>query len=133
MGWHRDRDAALRGVCGLRMRGFQTRTQSAAGLSQAVGAIVLSLCCATAAPAQEIPDYDTETFCERRAGSNAPENRRFASCLQIEEIGLAELEDHWAEADEPTRLECIDEVNQVGSYVILASCVMKRVRQQRRR
>ena len=104
------------------MRGFQTRTQSAAGLSQAVGAIVLSLCCATAAPAQEIPDYDTETFCERRAGSNAPENRR-----------LAEVEDHWAEADEPTRLECIDEVNQVGSYVILASCVMKRVRQQRRR
>ncbi len=56
------------------MRGLQTRTQSAAGLSQAVGAIVLSLCCATAAPAQEIPDYDTETFCERRAGSNAPES-----------------------------------------------------------
>jgi hypothetical protein len=115
------------------MIGFQIRTQSVAGLSQAVGAIALSLCCATAALAQEIPDYGTEAFCERRAGSSAPENRRFASCLQIEEIGLAELEDHWTEANEPTRLECIDEANQMRSYAILASCVMHRVRQQRRR
>jgi hypothetical protein len=63
------------------MSGFQIRAQSAAGLSQAVGVIVLSLYCATAVLAQEIPDYDTEAFCERRAGSSAPENRRFASCL----------------------------------------------------
>jgi hypothetical protein len=47
-------------------------------------------------------------------------------------MGLAELEDHWAEADETTRFECIDEANQTESYVVLASCVMHRVRQQRR-
>jgi hypothetical protein len=97
------------------------------------GALMISLCCAYEATAQEIPDYDTEAFCERRAGSNTPENRRFATCLSIEEMGLAELEDHWAEADETTRFECIEEASQTESYVVLASCVMHRVRQQRRR
>jgi hypothetical protein len=97
------------------------------------GALMISLCCAYEATAQEIPDYDTEAFCERRAGSNTPENRRFATCLSIEEMGLAELEDHWAEADETTRFECIEEASQTGSYVVLASCVMNRLRRQRRR
>jgi len=92
-------------------------------------AVALFLCCfGSEVSAQEIPDYDTEAFCERRAGRNTPENRRFATCLSIEEMGLAELEDHWAEADETTRFECIEEANQTESYVVLASCVMHRVR-----
>jgi hypothetical protein len=94
----------------------------------------LALCClASEVGAQEIPDFDTEAFCERRAGPNTLENRRFASCLWIEEIGLAELEDHWPEADETTRLDCIEEANPRESYAVLASCIMHRVRQQRRR
>jgi hypothetical protein len=92
-------------------------------------AVALFLCCfGSEVSAQEIPDYDTEAFCERRAGRNTPENRPFATCLSIEEMGLAELEDHWAEADETTRFECIEKANQTESYVVLASCVMHRVR-----
>ena len=99
-----------------------------------VAAFVVSICCLECeVVAQEIPDYDIEALCERRAGANTPENRRFASCLLIEEYALAELEDHWPEANETMRLECVEEASPSESYVALASCVMFRVRQQQRR
>jgi hypothetical protein len=64
-----------------------------------IAALVVSFCCLPAeAVAQEIPDYDTQGFCERRAGADTPNNRRFASCLMIEDLALAELEDFWPEA-----------------------------------
>jgi hypothetical protein len=115
------------------MNGFRS-TQSVRAVSFAwtIGVAVLFLSGATEALAQTIPDYDTEALCERRAGVNTPENRRFASCLRIEEIGLGEVEDHWSEASEAARVECIEEANEIESYVVLASCILHRVRQQRR-
>ena len=99
-----------------------------------IATLVVSFCClASEAVAQEIPDYDTEAFCERRAGADTANNRRFASCLMIEDLGLAELEDDWPEANETMRLECIEEANLTESYVVLASCLMARVREHRRR
>src|SRR3981081_3558361 len=94
------------------------RRGSARSLPQVVLPAVLSLCClGSESISQEIPDFDTEAFCERRAGPDTPENRRFASCLWIEEMGLAELEDDWPETDETTRLGCIEEANPPESYV----------------
>jgi hypothetical protein len=132
MGRCRHPDAALGGIRGFRMSLFpSTLSVRAAGLALTVG-VVLFLSSATQALAQTIPEYDTEAFCERRSGPNMPENRRFASCLWIEEIGLGEAEDHWSEASETARFECVEEANETESYVALASCVMHRVRQQRR-
>ena len=99
-----------------------------------VAALIVCLCCLQSEGiAQEIPYYDTEAFCERRAGANTRENRRFATCLLVEDYALAELEDYWPEANETMRLECIEEASLTESYVVLASCVMYRVRQQGRR
>jgi len=97
-----------------------------------VPALAVSLWCLhSEASAQEIPDYDTEAYCERRAGSSAPENRRFNSCVLVEEYALAEVEDQWPEANETIRAECLEEANATESYVVLASCLMHRVRQRR--
>jgi hypothetical protein len=99
-----------------------------------IAALAVSFCgLASEAVAQEIPDYDTEAFCERRAGTNTADNRRFASCLMIEDLALAELEDYWPEANETMRLECIEEASLTESYVVLASCLMARVREHQRR
>ena len=87
---------------------------------------------ASAAMSQEIPDYDTEAFCEQRAGGKAPNNRRYASCLIMEKLALDQIEDYWPEASETVRRECIEEAGAGESYVGLASCVMFRVRKQRR-
>lgn len=97
-----------------------------------IAALVVSFCClASEAVAQEIPDYDTEAFCERRAGANTADNRRFVTCLMIEDLGLAEAEDYWPEANATMRRECID-ASSAESYVELASCIMTRVREHRR-
>jgi hypothetical protein len=103
-------------------------------LMRSLASFLVGLCCLTSgAIAQEIPEYDTNGFCERRAGANTPENRRFASCVSNQEYALAELVDHWPEANETVRLTCIEEANPTENYVVLASCIMQRVRQQRRR
>ena len=99
-----------------------------------IATLVVSTCClASEAVAQEIPSYDTEAYCERRAGADTPDNRRFATCLMIEDLGLSELDDYWPEASETMRLECIDEASLTESYVELATCIMARVREHRRR
>ena len=51
----------------------------------------------------------------------------------IEDLALDELEDDWPEANETMRLQCIEEANLTESYVVLASCLMARVREHRRR
>ncbi len=89
--------------------------------------IVCFGCLAADAVAQEIPDYDTQAFCERRTGADTADNTRFAACLVID-LGLAELEDYWPEANETMRVDCIEEANLTESYVALASCVMAHVR-----
>jgi hypothetical protein len=100
---------------------------------QLVTAFVVFLCgLASQAIAQEMPDYDTEAFCEQRAGGKAPNNRRYASCLTMEKLALDQIEDYWPEASETIRSECIEEAGPGESYVGLASCVMFRVRKQRR-
>jgi hypothetical protein len=69
-----------------------------------VMAFVVFLCGpASEAMSQEIPDYDTEAFCEQRAGGKAPNNRRFASCLTMEKLALDQIEDYWPEASETIR------------------------------
>lgn len=95
--------------------------------------IVFFGCLDPEAVAQEIPDYDTQAFCERRTGADTADNRRFAACLLIEDLGPAELEDYWPEANETMRVDCIEEANLTESYVALASCVMAHVREHRRR
>jgi hypothetical protein len=98
-----------------------------------VMAFVFFLCgFASGAISQEIPDYDTEGFCEQRAGDKAANNRRYASCLMMEKLCLDQIEDYWPEASATIRSECIEEVGPGESYVGLASCVMFRVRKQRR-
>lgn len=102
-------------------------------LARSLATVLIGLCCLTpAAIAQEIPEYDTNAFCERRVGANSPENRRFASCLSTQEYALAELEDYWTEADETARVICAEEANPTENYAVLASCIMHSVRQQRR-
>jgi hypothetical protein len=93
-----------------------------------VTAFVILCGLASDAIAEEIPDYDTEAFCEARAGGKAPNNRRYASCLVMEKLALDQIEDYWPEASERIRSVCIEEVGPGESYVGLASCVMFRVR-----
>jgi hypothetical protein len=99
-----------------------------------LAAVFALFLCAVTPPAfgEEIPDYDIEAVCERRAGGNTPDNRRYGSCLLLEEYALGELEDYWPRATEAVRVECLEETGGRESYVELASCVMFRVRQQRR-
>jgi len=98
-----------------------------------VPALIVCLCCLhSAALAQEVPEYDIEARCERLAGSNAPENRQFNSCLFVEEYAMGAIEDHWPEADDTIRNECLEEANPTESYVVLASCIMDRIRRQGR-
>lgn len=76
---------------------------------------------------------ETITYVATSSRSDTANNRRFAACLMIEDLALAELEDYWPEANETMRLECIEEASPTESYVALASCLMAHVREHRRR
>jgi hypothetical protein len=96
------------------------------------GLLVSSSYLASVAAAQEIPEFDTRAFCEHRAGPDTQDNRRFETCLMVEDYALAELANFWSRTNETMRLECIEEASSAQRYAVLASCIMARIREQRR-
>ena len=81
--------------------------------------------------AQEIPEYDSEVHCKRVAESAAKRSAALGRCLWLEEYALDELEDFWPRASKAVREECLEATSGEESYVILARCVMARLRRSR--
>ena len=80
--------------------------------------------------AQEIPEYDSQAHCERVAGAAKP-SAALGRCLWLEEYALDELETFWPRASDAMREECLEIAATEDSYVILARCVMARLRRSR--
>jgi hypothetical protein len=81
--------------------------------------------------AQEIPEYDSEAHCKRVAESAAKPSATLGRCLWMEEYALDELETFWSRANKAIREECLEIASEKESYVVLARCVMARVRRSR--
>ena len=81
--------------------------------------------------AQEIPEYDSEAHCKRVAESAAKPSATLGRCLWLEEYALDELEDFWPRASKAVREECLEIASAEESYVVLARCVMARLRRSR--
>jgi hypothetical protein len=78
--------------------------------------------------AQEIPEYDTQAYCERVAESAAKPSAALGRCLWLEEYALDELESFWPRASGAIREECLEATSGEESYVVLARCVIGRLR-----
>jgi hypothetical protein len=81
--------------------------------------------------AQEIPEYHSEAHCKRVAESAAKRSATLGRCLWLEEYALDELEDFWPRASKAVREECLEIASPEESYVVLARCVMARLRRSR--
>jgi hypothetical protein len=81
--------------------------------------------------AQEIPEYDSQAHCERVAENAAKPSAALGRCLWLEEYALDELETFWPRASDAMREECLEIASAEESYVVLARCVMARLRRSR--
>ena len=81
--------------------------------------------------AQEIPEYDSQAHCERFAESAAKPSAALGRCLWLEEYALDELETFWPRASDAMREECLEIASAEESYMVLARCVMARLRRSR--
>ena len=80
--------------------------------------------------AQDIPDYDSEAYCERVAAEVA-KPAVCGRCLWLEEYALDELETFWPRANARIREECIEIASAEESYAVLARCVLGRLGRSR--
>jgi hypothetical protein len=85
----------------------------------------------SAALAQDLPEYDSQAHCERLAESAAKPEAMLGRCLWLEEYALDELETFWPRASGAIREECLEIASTQESYVVLARCVMARLRRSR--
>jgi hypothetical protein len=81
--------------------------------------------------AQDIPDYDSQAYCERVATKAAEPDAMRGRCLWLEEYALGELETFWPSANRRVREECVDVASTEESYAFLARCVMGRLGRMR--
>ena len=81
--------------------------------------------------AQEIPEYDSQAHCERVAESAAEPEAMLERCDWLEKYALDELETFWPRASSAIREECLENASAEESYVVLARCVMGRLRRSR--
>ena len=97
-----------------------------------IAALVLILLLSPSiALAEDIPEYDTQAHCERVAESAAKPSAALGRCLWLEEYALDELETYWPRASNAVREECLEATSGEESYVVLARCVMARLRRSR--
>ena len=81
--------------------------------------------------AQAIPNYDSQAHCERLAESATRPDAVLERCMWLEEYALDELETFWPRAGDELRQECLEIASAEESYVVLARCVMARLRRSR--
>src|SRR6188474_55562 len=82
-----------------------------------VAAIMFPLAVASSvALAQDIPDYDSQAYCERVAVNAAKPEAMRARCLWLEEYALDELETFWPRANRRVREECAETASAEESY-----------------
>jgi len=81
--------------------------------------------------AQDIPDYDSQAYCERVAADAAKRDAMRGRCLWLEEYALGELETFWSRANGRVREECLEIASAEESYAVLARCVMGRLGRSR--
>jgi len=81
--------------------------------------------------AEDIPEYDSQAHCERVAESTAKPGAALGRCLWLEEYAHDELETFWPGASNAIREECLEATSGEESYVVLARCVMARLRRSR--
>ena len=80
---------------------------------------------------QDIPEYDSEAHCKRITESAAKPSATLGRCLWLEEYALDELETFWPRASGAIREECLEIASAEESYLVLARCVMARLRRSR--
>jgi hypothetical protein len=81
--------------------------------------------------AQAMPEYDSQAHCERLAESAARPDAVLERCLWLEEYAFDELETFWPRASDAIREECLEVASGEESYMVLARCVMARLRRSR--
>jgi hypothetical protein len=97
-----------------------------------VAAIMFPLAFApSVALAQDIPDYDSQAYCERVAANAAKPDAVLGRCLWLEEYALDELETFWSRANRRVRDECVETASAEESYAVLARCVLGRLGRSR--
>jgi hypothetical protein len=97
-----------------------------------VAAIMFPLAFApSVALAQDIPDYDSQAYCERVAANAAKPDAVRGRCLWLEEYALDELETFWPLASGRVREDCAETASAEESYAVLARCVMGRLGRSR--
>jgi hypothetical protein len=83
--------------------------------------VVLALL-ATQAIAQDIPDFDSDAYCDELAGDAG--ETAVARCRRVQDYALGELETFWPTTSRAIREKCIEQVEE-PSYVELAHCILK--------
>ena len=83
--------------------------------------IVLALL-ATQAVAQDIPDFDSDAYCDELAGDAGEAAIR--RCRSAQDYALDELEAFWPTTSRAIRERCIEQVEE-HSYAELALCILK--------
>jgi hypothetical protein len=83
--------------------------------------IVLALL-ATQAVAQDIPDFDSDAYCDELAGDAGETAVR--RCRSAQVYALGELETFWPTTSRAIRERCIEQVGE-QSYAELAHCILK--------
>ena len=81
--------------------------------------------------AQAIPNYDSQTHCERLAARAARPDAVLERCIWLEQYALDELETFWPRAKGRLRQECLEIASTDESYVVLVRCVMAGLRRSR--
>jgi hypothetical protein len=90
-----------------------------------IAAIMFTLAFApSVASAQEIPDYDSQAYCERVAANATKPDAMRGRCLWLAEYALDELETFWPRANARVREDCVETASAEESYAVLARCVL---------
>jgi hypothetical protein len=83
--------------------------------------VILALL-ATQAIAQDIPDFDSDAYCDELAGDAG--ETAIARCRRVQDYALGELETFWPTTSRAIREKCIEQVEE-PSYAELAHCILK--------
>jgi hypothetical protein len=77
---------------------------------------------ATQAVAQDIPDFDSDAYCDELAGDAG--STAVGRCRAVQAYALEELETFWETTSPAIRETCIEQVEE-RSFAELARCILR--------
>jgi hypothetical protein len=84
--------------------------------------LVVLVLLTTQAAAQDIPDFDSDSYCDELAGDAGETAVR--RCRWVQDYALGELETFWRTTSRAIREKCIEQVEE-HSYAELAHCILR--------